>query len=108
MELTETTSGTIDLDPGGSTGRGRWNRRTTYNTSSAPPTSSYTSIPIGTAGGNIWNYDNGGTPSGSTGASADADGQSAGYYLYFEGSSPNYTSGTRVYWVRMTSSYTLL
>lgn len=108
MELTETTSGTIDLDPGTSTGRGRWNRRTTYTTSTSVPTSSYSSITIGTSTDNIWNYDTGGTASGSTGSNTDADGSSSGYYLYFEGSYPNYTSGTRVYWVRMTSSYTLL
>jgi hypothetical protein len=107
MELTETTSGTIDLDPGTSTGRGRWNRRTAYTTG-ALLTSSYSSIPIGTGAANLWNYDRGGTPSGSTGSTADADGSTSGYYLYFEGSSPNYTGGTRVYWVRMTSSYTLL
>jgi hypothetical protein len=107
MELVDTTSGTIDLDPGTSTGRGGWNKYGTYTTG-AIPTSSYSSITIGTSTANIWNYDNGGTPSTSTGSNTDADGSSSGYYLYFEGSSPNYTSGTRVYWVRMASSYTLL
>jgi len=110
MELVDTTSGTISLDPGTSTGRGRWEKYNTYTTSLSPPaTSTFYSIPIGTITSDLWNYDSGGTPSGATGAVYDADGFNSGYYLYFEGSSPNYTTGAnRYYWVRMTSDYTLL
>ena len=108
MELVDTTSGTISLDPGTSTGRGRWEKYNTYTTSLSPPVLSYYSIPIGTSTSNLWNYDSGGTPSGNTGSIYDAGGYSSGYYLYFEGSSPNYTTGNRYYWVRMTSDYTLL
>lgn len=108
MELVDTTSGTISLDPGTATGRNRWERYTSYTTSSTPPTNSYTPISISTGTSNLWNYDVGGTPSGSTGGTRDADGSSSGYYLYFEGSSPNNSSSTRYYWVRMTGDYTLL
>lgn len=109
MELVDTTSGTIDLDPGTTTGRAGWTKRTAYTTNTlAPTTSSFTSITTGTSISAVWNWDTGGTPSGTTGGSRDADGSSAGYYLYFEGSTPNYSSSTRVYWVRMSSDYTLL
>jgi hypothetical protein len=108
MELVDTTSGTIDLDPGTSTGRGRWERYTSYTSSLTPPTTSYSAIFIDSSTGYKWNYDSGGTPSGNTGSIYDANGSSSGYYLYFEGSSPNYTTATRYYWVRMTSDYTLL
>ncbi len=112
MELVGTTSGTIDLDPGTTTGRTRWERGSGYVSSSATdiPTGWF-SISINTSASNFWNYDLGGTPSSSTGPSRDADGSSSGYYLYFEGSSPNYWTGVasnRYYWVRMTSDYTLL
>jgi len=108
MELVDTTGGTIDLDPGTSTGRGRWYRYNSYTSFLSPPASWYT-IPIGTSTTDIWNYDTGGTPSGSTGNTVDANGSSSGYYLYFEGSSPNYVQGSsRYYWVRTASSYTLL
>ena len=107
MELVDTTSGTVSLDPGTSTGRGRWYRYNgTYTTTTTPPTS-WTTIPIGTSTSNRWNYDAGGTPSSSTGGIYDANGSSSGYYLYFEGSSPNYGSG-RYYWVRTVGFYTLL
>jgi len=107
MELVDTTGGTIDLDPGTSTGRGRWYRYNgSYTTNTTPPTS-WTTIPIGTSATNRWNYDAGGTPSSSTGNTVDANGSSSGYYLYFEGSSPNYGTGG-YYWVRTASSYTLL
>ena len=108
MELVDTTGGDIDHDPGGATGRGRWYRYNGYTTSLVPPTNSFFTIPIGTSTANYWNYDTGGTPSSSTGGTQDADGSGSGYYLYFEGSSPNYSSSTRYYWVRMTSDYTLL
>ena len=109
MELVDTTSQTISLDPGTSTGRARWQKYNSYTTSLSPPaTSTFYSIPIGTSTTNLWNYDIGGTPSSSTGSIYDANGSSSGYYLYFEGSSPNYTTSTRYYWFRMTSDYTLL
>ena len=108
MELVDTTSGTIDLDPGSITGRSNWNRYSSYTTSISPP-GTWSTIPIGDSTTNIWNYDSGGTPSSSTGNDRDVDGSSSGYYLYFEGSSPNYVSGSiRYYWVRTASSYTLL
>ena len=108
MELVDTTLGTISHDPGTSTGRGRWEKYSSYTSTTTPPTSSYSSITIGTSTSNKWNYDSGGTPSSNTGGTRDADGSSSGYYLYFEGSSPNYTGSTRYYWARMTSDYTLL
>lgn len=108
MELVDTTSGTIDHDPGTSTGRSRWQKRTSYTSNTTRPTSSFTSITTGTSTSAVWNWDVGGTPSGSTGGTRDADGSTSGYYLYFEGSSPNYSSNTRYYWVRMSSDYTLL
>ena len=109
MELVDTTLGTIELDPGTTTGRAGWTKRTAYTTNTlAPTTSSFTSITTATSTSTVWNWDNGGTPSGSTGAIRDANTITAGYYLYFEGSSPNYSSSNRVYWVRMASDYTLL
>ena len=109
MELVDTTAGTISHDPGTSTGRARWQRYSSYTTSlNPPPTSPFYTISISTSTSNKWNYDSGGTPSSSTGGTRDANGSSSGYYLYFEGSSPNYTSSTRYYWVRMSQDYTLL
>ena len=110
MELIDTTSGDISHDPTTSTGRGRWERMSTYTSSTnAPASSSFFSINISTSISNIWNYDAGGTPSGSTGSSTDAAGSSSGYYLYFEGSGQNYTTNTaaRYYWFRMDQDYTL-
>ena len=108
MELVDTTSGTISHDPGTSTGRARWEKSTSYTSSSSSIPSTFSSVTTSTSTSNRWNYDSGGTPSGSTGGTRDADGSSSGYYLYFEGSSPNYTTSTRLYWVRMSSDYTLL
>ena len=109
MELVDTTSGTVDLDPGTTTGRSRWQKRTAYTTSTSAPTNvSFSTITISSAQADVWNWDNGGTPSGSTGGTRDAGGSSSGYYLYFEGTTPNFSSSNRYYWVRMTSDYTLL
>lgn len=109
MELVDTTAGTISLDPGTSTGRGRWQRHGSYTTSySSPWTTTFYSIPISSSTTYLWNYDAGGTPSSATGGTRDADGSSSGYYLYFEGSSPNNSSSTRYYWIRMSQDYTLL
>lgn len=110
MELVDTTGGDISHDPGTSTGRSRWQKLSgnSYTTTLSLPTgSNYVSIPTGTSTANAWNWDYGGTPSSSTGGTRDANGASSGYYLYFEGSSPNYTSQSRYYWVRMTQDYTL-
>ena len=109
MELVDTTAGTVSFDPGTSTGRSRWQSKgNSYTTTNTPPTGTYGSIPTGTSTANGWNWDSGGTPSSSTGGTRDADGSTSGYYLYFEGSSPNYTTSARFYWVRMNSDYTLL
>ena len=110
MELVDTTLGTIDHDPGNSTGRSRWEKRTSYTTSasSAPSTLTFSAITTDTSTGNVWNYDSAGTPSSSTGTYLDANAIASGYYLYFEGSNPNFSTSTRVYWVRMSSDYTLL
>ena len=108
MELVDTTIGDISHDPGSPTGRSRWERYNSYTSNLTPPTSSFFSISTGTSTSTKWNYDTGGTPSSSTGGTRDADGSASGYYLYFEGSSPNYTSSTRYYWVRMSQDYTLL
>ena len=109
MELLDTSGGDISHDPGTATGRGRWQRYSSYTTVlNPPPTSSFFSISTGTSTSNKWNYDTNGTPSSSTGGTRDADGSSSGYYLYFEGSSPNYSTSTIYYWVRMSQDYTLL
>ena len=103
MELRETTSGTIALF-GGNT----WQRYVGYTTSlSYPSMGSWNSISVGTSTSKVWNYDAGGTPSSSTGGTRDVAGSTSGYYLYFEGSYPNYSSSTRYYWIRTTDSYTL-
>ena len=107
MELVDTTLGTIDHDPGTTTGRSRWEKRTAYTTGILP-TDSYSSITTGSSSSSVWNWDSGGTGSSNTGGTRDANGSSSGYYLYFEGSSPNFSSSARFYWVRMTSDYTLL
>lgn len=108
MQLIDTTNGDIDHDPGTSTGRSRWQRLSGYNASlDAPNASAFQTISTSTSTSDGWNYDYGGTPSGSTGNNQDSDGSTSGYYLYFEGSNPNYTSSTRYYWVRMSQDYTL-
>jgi len=109
MELLDTTSGDISLDPGTQAGRTRWQRRSAYTTTTAAPTSlTFSTIAIGESKDDVWNYDKGGTPSNQTGDNEDADGNSQGYYLYFEGSNPNNATENRYFWVRMTSDYTLL
>ena len=107
MELIDTTSGDISHDPTTATGRGRWEKNTSYTTTLVPPTTSFSSITLTTSINTVWNWDVGGTPSGTTGSSTDAAGSSTGYYLYFEGSGQNYSSNTRYYWVRMDQDYTL-
>ena len=110
MELIDTTSGDISLDPGSQTGRNRWQKITSYTTTLfAPTTSTFSTISIspGSPTTHVWNYDAGGTPSSATGSTKDANGSTSGYYLYFEGSNPNNSSSNRYYWVRMTSDYTL-
>ena len=111
MELKETTSGNIDLDPGTSDNiRNRWQRYVSnggYTTSlSYPSTGSWNTISIGTSSSNRWNYDAGGTPSSGTGGTRDVSGSTSGYYLYFEGSSL-FSSSTRYYWIRMKTDYKL-
>ena len=108
MELIDTSSGDISHDPTTATGRGRWEKNTSYTTTLVPPTTSFSSVTISTNSSNGWNFDSGGTPSSNTGSTIDAAGSSSGYYLYFEGSSPNYSSSNRYYWVRMSQDYTLL
>ena len=110
MYLNETTEvgGTINLDPGYFMGRNNWQRLVGYTSSlSYPSSGTWTSISIGTSSSNIWNYDAGGTPSSSTGGTRDADGSASGYYLYFEGSSPNFSTSNRYYWIRTVTDYTL-
>mgnify|MGYP001256974108 CR=1 FL=1 len=113
MELKETTEvgGTVNLDPGTFLGRSNWQRyinNNGYTTSLSYSSndSNWSSISISTASNNRWNYDKGGTPSGSTGGTRDVAGSTSGYYLYFEGSHPNYSSSNRYYWLR-TGEYTL-
>ena len=112
MELKETTEvgGTVNLDPGTQLGRSSWQKNNSFTTTLTYPTSQWNTtqpISISTSASNKWNYDKGGTPSGSTGGTRDADGSTSGYYLYFEGSYPNYSNSNRYYWVRMGNSYTL-
>ena len=107
MQLVDTTSGTIDLDPGTSTGRSNWQKNSSYTSSLSYPSYGWGSISISTSANNRWNYDRGGTPSGSTGGTRDVAGSTSGYYLYFEGSSPNFSSSNRYYWLQMKDTYTL-
>jgi hypothetical protein len=123
MELVGTTNGTLDLDPqtivnwmqtGGNSGAPtipHWIKGNTHSTATFPgfnSTITFTYVPIGTSASNRWNYDSGGTPSSSTGNTKDSDNSSTGYYLYFEGSSPNYSSSqTRHHWCAMDSDVTL-
>ena len=54
-----------------------------------------------------WQVDSGGTPSVSTGNIYDASGSTTGTYIYFEGSSPNFSSSAIYYWLRTANSITL-
>lgn len=110
MLLVDTTAGDIIHDPGNTTGRTRWSRRSNGSTTSLtiPSSDTFVSVPISTAASNHWCFDIGGTPSGSTGPDRDAAGVTNAYYLYFEGSSPNYGSSGVYFWLRMSSDYTLL
>ena len=88
---------------------GLWRRNTSYTTSLSYPSSNWDTndIPTSTSTSNKWNLDAGGTPSSSTGTTKDASGSTTGKYLYFEGSSPNYTSSNRYYWFRSKNQFTL-
>ena len=86
---------------------GLWLRKTTYTTTLSYTTSTWSSIFTTTSGTYIWNLDSGGTPSGSTGNTVDASGSSSGKYIYFEGSSPNFSNSTRYYWFRSKNTFTL-
>ena len=86
---------------------GLWLRKTNYTTSLSYSTVTWSSISTSTSTANIWNLDAGGTPSGSTATTTDASDSSTGKYLYFEGSSPNYSSSTRYYWFRSKNTFTL-
>ena len=87
---------------------GLWARNTSYTTSLSYPSSGWTNtIYTSTSTSYIWNLDVGGTPSSSTGTTKDAAGSTSGKYLYFEGSSPNYTSSNRYYWFRSRNQFTL-
>ena len=95
---------TTDLAPDS----GLWARNTSYTTSLSYPSKNWNNtISTSTSASNIWNLDSGGTPSGSTGTTKDASGSTTGKYLYFEGSSPNYTSSNRYYWFRSKNQFTL-
>ena len=95
---------TTDLAPDS----GLWARNTSYTTSLSYPSSNWNNtISTSTSASNRWNLDSGGTPSGSTGATKDASGSTTGKYLYFEGSSPNYSASNRYYWFRSKNTFTL-
>lgn len=99
-----TTSGEVDLDPDlrRSLGIDNWQQG---KGSSVYGNIGFTNVLITTSATYFWNYDPGGTPSGSTGNTVDADGSSTSYYLYAETSSPNYSS---VYgWLRTSSTYSI-
>lgn len=88
---------------------GLWARNTSYTTSLSYPSLNWSNNTIytSTSPTYIWNLDAGGTPSSSTGGTLDASGSSTGKYLYFEGSSPNYTTLSRYYWFRTINTFTL-
>ena len=95
---------TTDLAPDS----GMWARNTGYTTSLSYPLLNWTNaIYTSTSTSYIWNLDVGGTPSSSTGTTKDAAGSTSGKYLYFEGSSPNYTSSNRYYWFRSKNQFIL-
>jgi len=106
MELVGTSSGTIDLDPNTTqSANTAWEQQ--GGSSSTYPTSGYSALTSNqNDAGDYWQYNTGTTPSGSTGPTEDSDGSGSGYYIYFEGSSPNNQSG--IYgWLRTASTYTL-
>lgn len=114
MELVGTSTGTINFDP--NTVRGYYGSlphwiKSTNNSSSTMPSftgGTWSDVTTSSATNTIWNYDNGGTSSSSTGNPYDAQGTLTGYYLYAETSSPNYdTAGTKVLWAAMAQDYTL-
>jgi hypothetical protein len=100
----EIAGSTTDLAPDS----GLWARNTSYTTSLSYPSSNWNNtISTSTSANNRWNLDSGGTPSSSTGTTKDASGSTTGKYLYFEGSSPNYSSSNRYYWFRSKNQFTL-
>ena len=109
MELVGTTLGTIDLDPSNTQPNGGWEQQ--GGNSSTYPTTGYSALTSNLeSSANYWQYDTNGTPSTNSGPDQDFNdngvSQPAGYYIYFEGSSPNNQTG--VYgWLRTSSTYTL-
>jgi hypothetical protein len=109
MELVDTTSGTINLDPSNTQPNGGWEQQ--GGNSSTYPTSGYSALTTNQENaGDYWQYDTNGTPSGSSGPDQDFNDNGTttpdGYYIYFEGSSPNNQTG--VYgWLQTSSTYTL-
>jgi hypothetical protein len=104
----EINGSTTDLAPDS----GLWLKYTSYTTSLSSISTyitsmGWSSITTSTSTSNKWNLDAGGTPSSNTGTSKDAAGSTSGKYLYFEGSSPNYSSSNRYYWFRSKNQFTL-
>lgn len=109
MELVDTTSGTINLDPSNTQPNGGWEQQ--GGSSSTYPTSGYSALTTNQEDpGDYWQYDTNGTPTTSSGPDQDFNNNGTtipdGYYIYFEGSSPNNQTG--VYgWLQTSSTYTL-
>ena len=109
MELVDTTSGTINLDPSNTQPNGGWEQQ--GGNSSTYPTTGYSALTTNQEDPNdYWQYDVNGTPSSNSGPDQDFNNNGsstpAGYYIYFEGSSPNNQTG--VYgWLQTSSTYTL-
>lgn len=108
MQLFGTTSGTINLDPSNTQPNGGWEQQ--GGNSSTYPTSGYGALATGSSASNYWQYDTNGTPTDNTGPDQDYNNNGSstpsGYYIYFEGSSPNNQTGIYA-WLRTSSTYTL-
>jgi hypothetical protein len=105
MEFTH-SGGTDDLDPdlkrtASTDNWQKWNAGppATYNTSF------FSNVVVSSSAPGGWNYDAGGTPSGSTGTTSDSDGSTTGYYIYAETSSPNYPQ--KYMWLRTANPVTI-
>ena len=109
MELVGTTTGTINLDPSNTQPNGGWEQQ--GGNSSTYPTTGYGALTTNAEDPtDYWQYDINGTPSNDSGPDQDYNNNGtstpSGYYIYFEGSSPNNTTG--IYgWLRTSSTYTL-
>ena len=107
MQLINTTAGTIDLDPSTTEPIDGWQQQGIRDGGATYPTTGYLDLATNTQNpNNFWQYNDGGTLSNNTGPSADSDGSATGFYIYFEGSGANASTGHNA-WLQTSSTYTL-